>query len=142
MHSALPSPAVGLIALVAGCGGGSASTLRPSVPLAGVVADSGIPTSNPPVVVRSPVPLSTVTPAPDADHELQSVLWTLTGRGDGGRTLVISYTAGGGNPDAGIHVTQTSSYVMVAAYNLVSKPSRTPMTCPLGGRPLYHAPLG
>lgn len=166
MQSALRSRVVNLIAVVAvaGCGSGS-TALRPSVPFgsppasppAGAVADSGIPVSNPPLVARSPLPLSTATPAPDADHELKSVPWTLTGKRDGGRTLVISYSAGGCSTDAGVHVTQTSSYVMVAAYNLVAKPSRTPIPCPqyallaagtvildepLGNRTLYHAPLG
>jgi hypothetical protein len=93
---------------------------------------------------------------PDAHHELRSVPWTLNAKQDGGRKLLISYSAGGCDTDGGVQVTQNLSYVLIGAYNIAPKPSGEPMACPaialvafgtvtldepLGSRPLYHAPV-
>jgi hypothetical protein len=88
---------------------------------------------------------------------LHSVPWQLTAIRSKGRILVISYEGGGCRTPAGVRVTQTSAYVMIAAYDLTPRPTKKPMACaayamiatgtvelsqPLGHRPLYHAASG
>ncbi len=151
-----------LVGVLAGCGssstsnGSATSTLPGATPPPGAVVDTpSSPLIPPNGIPASPKPLAAVASS-DGDHELQSVPWTLAAKRNGGRTLVISYNAGGCNSDGGGRITETSTYVVIATYNVVPKPTAQQMPCPaiaeviyaaadlkapLGSRPLYHAPV-
>jgi hypothetical protein len=160
-------PAVGLAVLgvvLAGCGSGGGSAPlsgdKPAAPQTspgpGASVDPLRPqTPDPRLVAASPRPLPTATPPSDTKHELISVPWRLVGLDSAHRTLTISYEGGGCQTPAGVRVTQATDYVMVGAYDVIMKPTRTPVACaayaivvtgtvtldePLGKRRLYHAP--
>jgi hypothetical protein len=100
-------------------------------------------------------PLTPPSPNHNRAEELISAPWSLNSIRSHGREMVIGYSGSGCRWQAGVTTTETHTYVIITAYDLVPRPTRAPQPCtanltvefgfvrlskPLGGRTLYHAP--
>jgi hypothetical protein len=120
-------------ALLAGCASGTGRAGGPVHASGGAVPPTGGTGGPPPLPdVSAPAPpsLTPVTPVPGTKE--RTVRWTLAGRGDGDRWLLVDVTVGGPPCDAvtGVDVVESADAVKVTVY----AGATTPRSC-TGGVP-------